>query len=88
MRKIRVGDIVRFGFGETGAGVVLALREGVLGGTGIKSWKTQGGDWCWSEVVTPRSDEVLIHGLTSEAYGWYNSSDLELVSSLDDDVKE
>ena len=89
MTHIKVGDIVKFGQGTDfeGYGIVLGVRTGVLGGTGTTSWRSStSGQWMWQQLVIPRADEILVHGLSCDAYGWYDSSNLELVSSADDGV--
>lgn len=73
------GDIVRLSeeVGE-GFGIVLAVRNGTIGGVPTRGWTTtrQG----VTLVTAPRSDEVLVHGLLTEAYGWFSAGSLDLVS--------
>jgi len=88
MTHIKVGDIVKFGQDSSleGHGIVLGIRVGVLGGTGTSSWRSGKGEWIWQQITTPVTDEVLVHGLLCDAYGWYASSNLELISSADSDA--
>lgn len=65
-------------------GLVLAVRESVLGGSSIQSWRDSRSPagWCFEVHTAPVRDEILVIGLNAESpTGWFDVEDIELISS-------
>jgi len=91
MSSFSKGDLVRIRMrlGQRGEdvharGMVLAVREDVLGGSCIQSWRDPRSDagWCFEIHTAPRRDEILVMGLNAESpTGWFDVVNIELISA-------
>ena len=78
---VMIGDLVKTHSGVKG--IVVSVRRGVLGGSGIISYTSPTGSYHFETTREPSRDQLLVIGLDSDMLSWFDEASIEVVSSIE-----